>query len=271
MQDGSVNIFTWDYWAGPSDRILGHPSSVDSMGVLNASTIATGGGDGFLRYVHIKPNSLLGWTVIPHHLEEPDGDVDKNDAHHPRSSKSDEENQDQEQGEFWSLRQLDNSNLRSLRLASSSPLDVVSNDNFWPISTLSILPNGANGDGGAVPLLICGSQEMVYVTADHLKYLPKPRKISHNFASSSDGDEGPLDIGSTSDYQPSSLAVAKEDRKRIPRKKKTSKMQRTTKGTSFVGKREAENAAFFHDLLEHGHSTNDSEHDHEKELDLERL
>lgn len=70
MQDGSVNIFSWDYWAGPSDRLLGHPSSIDAMVPLTNSIIATGGGDGFLRYVNVQPNSLLGWTAIPHSYDD---------------------------------------------------------------------------------------------------------------------------------------------------------------------------------------------------------
>lgn len=65
MQDGSINIFSWDYWESPSDRLLGHPSSIDSIVVLDEEkgVVATGAGDGIVRYVGIQPNTLLGWSV----------------------------------------------------------------------------------------------------------------------------------------------------------------------------------------------------------------
>lgn len=56
---GILNIFSDGYWNGPSDRMTGHPSSVDCMVAIDSTTIATGCSDGFVRLVQIQPNMML--------------------------------------------------------------------------------------------------------------------------------------------------------------------------------------------------------------------
>ena len=67
--EGILNIFTWGQWKDSTDRMPGHPSSVETLLKIDESTIATGSSDGIIRVIGILPNKLLG--VIGDHGEFP--------------------------------------------------------------------------------------------------------------------------------------------------------------------------------------------------------
>lgn len=160
---------------------------------------------------------------------------------------------------------LENTGLRF----ASSPVDIVSDDNFWPISTISALNNPI--ENSEIPLLVCGSQEMVYVTASHLKYFSKAKKRTRDFALSSDNEE--LDVGGISDYKPSEIAAKRADANKIPKGRKNVKTKKAPK-RGFLEAKQAENSVFFTDLLEYDRRPAHPDfgtHDDEKELDLENI
>ena len=68
-QDGVLGVFKWGQWADVSDRVPGHPSSVESILKLDEDTIITGSSDGLIRIMQLYPNKLLG--VVGDHDEFP--------------------------------------------------------------------------------------------------------------------------------------------------------------------------------------------------------
>jgi WD repeat-containing protein 55 len=58
-QDGVVELFSWGNWGDCTDRIPGHPSSVDAIAKVDDDTICTGGGDGIIRMISVLPNRVL--------------------------------------------------------------------------------------------------------------------------------------------------------------------------------------------------------------------
>eukprot|EP00920_Eleutheroschizon_duboscqi_P006700 GHVT01015731.1.p1 GENE.GHVT01015731.1~~GHVT01015731.1.p1 ORF type:complete len:189 (+),score=28.30 GHVT01015731.1:1657-2223(+) len=58
--DGCVNLFSWNQFGDLSDRLIGHPGSVDTMVKLDENTICTGGSDCVVRVVSVLPNKILG-------------------------------------------------------------------------------------------------------------------------------------------------------------------------------------------------------------------
>ncbi|KAG2172452.1 hypothetical protein INT44_006625 [Umbelopsis vinacea] len=67
-QDGVLSLWTWGDWGDYTDRILGHPNSIDTICKLDEDTICTGSSDGLIRLVSILPNKFEG--VIGDHGEE---------------------------------------------------------------------------------------------------------------------------------------------------------------------------------------------------------
>ena len=57
--DGSMNIFSWDWFGDCNDRIVGHPNSIECMVKYDESTVITGGEDGLLRAVSVLPNRII--------------------------------------------------------------------------------------------------------------------------------------------------------------------------------------------------------------------
>ena len=49
-QDGILDIYSWGQWADISDRFPGHPSSIDSLAVINEELLLTASSDGLIRY-----------------------------------------------------------------------------------------------------------------------------------------------------------------------------------------------------------------------------
>ncbi|KAJ3296719.1 WD domain repeat-containing protein 55 [Rhizoclosmatium sp. JEL0117] len=58
-EDGILSIFSWDNWGDLTDRLPGHPGSIDSIAKLDESRILTGCSDGKIRLVSIFPNKVL--------------------------------------------------------------------------------------------------------------------------------------------------------------------------------------------------------------------
>ncbi len=59
-QSGAVNIWSWGNWDNISDRIVGHPQSVQSIVKYDEDTILTGSEDGIIRIVGVHPNRMHG-------------------------------------------------------------------------------------------------------------------------------------------------------------------------------------------------------------------
>jgi WD repeat-containing protein 55 len=57
--DGTINIFSWDYFGDCNDRIVGHPGSIDTMIYYDDDTVITGCEDGLIRAVSVLPNKIL--------------------------------------------------------------------------------------------------------------------------------------------------------------------------------------------------------------------
>jgi len=68
-QTGVISIWDVGNWGYFNDKFLGHPSSVDSMVVIDESSIATGSSDGLIRLCSIQPNKFIG--VIGDHQDFP--------------------------------------------------------------------------------------------------------------------------------------------------------------------------------------------------------
>lgn len=54
-QEGVLDVFTWGEWGDLSDRLVGHPLSVDTVVALNDELLCTGSSDGLIRY-HFLPS-----------------------------------------------------------------------------------------------------------------------------------------------------------------------------------------------------------------------
>ena len=67
--DGLLDIFNFGWWGDISDKIPGHPNSVDTMVVVDNDTICTGSSDGLIRVVSIFPNKMLG--IVGEHQDFP--------------------------------------------------------------------------------------------------------------------------------------------------------------------------------------------------------
>jgi WD repeat-containing protein 55 len=57
--EGVLNIFSWDWFGDCNDRIVGHPSSIDTMIKYDEDTVITGCEDGLIRAVSILPNRIV--------------------------------------------------------------------------------------------------------------------------------------------------------------------------------------------------------------------
>lgn len=57
--EGTINIFTWDYFGDCNDRITGHPGCIDTMVQYDEDTIITGCEDGMIRAVSVLPNKIV--------------------------------------------------------------------------------------------------------------------------------------------------------------------------------------------------------------------
>ena len=57
--EGTINIFSWDYFGDCNDRIVGHPGSIDTMVMYDEDTIITGCEDGLIRGVSVLPNKII--------------------------------------------------------------------------------------------------------------------------------------------------------------------------------------------------------------------
>ena len=75
-QGGIINIFSWDWFGDCSDRIIGHPSSIDTMVKYDENTLITGCEDGLIRAVSVLPNRIV--AVLGDPLE----DEGENDGFH---------------------------------------------------------------------------------------------------------------------------------------------------------------------------------------------
>ena len=68
-QGGVLHTYKWGEWADCSDRIPGHPTSIDCLAVLDEDTVLTGSSDGMVRLCTIQPHKLMG--VLGDHGENP--------------------------------------------------------------------------------------------------------------------------------------------------------------------------------------------------------
>ena len=60
-QEGILDVWSWGTWGDISDRVPGHPSSIDCMVKVDEETLLTGSSDGFIRVVNFFPHKLLYW------------------------------------------------------------------------------------------------------------------------------------------------------------------------------------------------------------------
>jgi len=58
--EGTLLIFSWGNWDGPTDSLPGHPESVGSLLKLDESTVLSGSSDGLIRVVGVQPSKLYG-------------------------------------------------------------------------------------------------------------------------------------------------------------------------------------------------------------------
>ena len=63
--EGTINIFSWDFFGDCNDRIVGHPGSIDCMVKYDESTIITGCEDGLIRAVSVLPNKIISIISDP--------------------------------------------------------------------------------------------------------------------------------------------------------------------------------------------------------------
>jgi len=67
-QTGVVGIFSWGNFGDVSDRLLGHPASVDCLLPHGEDAVLTGSADGLIRLVGVHPNKVIG--VVGEHENE---------------------------------------------------------------------------------------------------------------------------------------------------------------------------------------------------------
>ena len=63
--DGTLNIFSWDWFGDYNDRIVGHPNSIECLVKYDESTVITGGEDGLIRAVSVLPNRIIALLGDP--------------------------------------------------------------------------------------------------------------------------------------------------------------------------------------------------------------
>jgi len=56
--EGTINIFSWDWFGDCNDRIVGHPGSIDTMVKYDEDIVITGCEDGLIRAVSVLPNKI---------------------------------------------------------------------------------------------------------------------------------------------------------------------------------------------------------------------
>eukprot|EP00743_Colponemidia_sp_Colp-15_P003607 GILK01003890.1.p1 GENE.GILK01003890.1~~GILK01003890.1.p1 ORF type:complete len:372 (-),score=71.69 GILK01003890.1:117-1232(-) len=74
--EGVVDIFSWGWWGDITDRMVGHPQSVDTMIAIDPDTVITGSSDGMLRAVSILPNKILS-VIGQHSSGDEDFDIER--------------------------------------------------------------------------------------------------------------------------------------------------------------------------------------------------
>ncbi len=63
--EGTINIFSWDWFGDCNDRIVGHPNSIDTMIKYDEDTVITGSEDGLIRGVSVLPNKIVALLSDP--------------------------------------------------------------------------------------------------------------------------------------------------------------------------------------------------------------
>lgn len=58
-QEGTINIFSWDWFGDCNDRIVGHPNAIDTMVKYDENMVITGCEDGLIRAVSVLPNRIV--------------------------------------------------------------------------------------------------------------------------------------------------------------------------------------------------------------------
>ncbi|GKY99604.1 hypothetical protein MPSEU_000914700 [Mayamaea pseudoterrestris] len=58
--EGVLCMWSYGVWGDVSDRLPGHPQSIDALLKVDESTLLTGSSDGLIRVVSIHPNKFLG-------------------------------------------------------------------------------------------------------------------------------------------------------------------------------------------------------------------
>jgi len=57
--EGTINVFSWDWFGDCNDRIVGHPGAIDCMIKYDEDTVITGCEDGLIRAVSVLPNKII--------------------------------------------------------------------------------------------------------------------------------------------------------------------------------------------------------------------
>ncbi|PKU62710.1 WD repeat-containing protein 55 [Dendrobium catenatum] len=68
-QNGPLLLYSWGHFEDCSDRLLGHPMSVDTLLKLDEDTLISGSEDGVIRLVGILPNRII--QPLAEHSEYP--------------------------------------------------------------------------------------------------------------------------------------------------------------------------------------------------------
>ncbi|KAK8935022.1 hypothetical protein KSP39_PZI014744 [Platanthera zijinensis] len=68
-QNGPLLLYSWGYFEDCSDRLLGHPMSVDALLKVDEDTLISGSEDGVIRLVGILPNRII--QPLAEHSEYP--------------------------------------------------------------------------------------------------------------------------------------------------------------------------------------------------------
>lgn len=71
--EGTINVFSWDWFGDCNDRIVGHPGSIDTMINYDEDTIITGSEDGLIRAVSVLPNKII--AILSDPTDQDDGEV----------------------------------------------------------------------------------------------------------------------------------------------------------------------------------------------------